>query len=112
MFGEATPLGSAPYANALDDLTFEDANAYRSRVFVSGNLAVIGSGLSHSALQKLVEKYICLPGGSTPYPESGYVGGDNKLRIHLGVTHAGLAFGIPSSSDAGRELTANICSSR
>lgn len=118
MFGEATPLGSSLYANSLDDLSINNTNAYRNRVFLSGNLAVIGSGISHTTLQKLVEKYICLPGGSTPFPASPYVGGDNKVRIHLGVTHAGLAFGIPSNADSTKivqvlshALTARLTSS-
>jgi len=77
---------------------------YRAAHFVRSNLVVAGSGISHAALDALVEKSASqIPDGAAPaLATSTFKGGDVKVRTDAnGPSQLALAFPVPAG-DAGK----------
>lgn len=102
-YGDSAPLGKSLYAANARNISVADALSYRATNFVRSNVVIAGSGLSHSVLTGLVEKYgASIPGGNPASPAtSQYVGGDVKVRTDSnGVSNIALAFPVPSGDAA------------
>lgn len=100
-YGEATPLGASLYANDVNDITYENVLKYRSNNFVSGNLVVTSSGISHDALKSVIECHFnTIPNKTSALPSSPYLGGDIRVKTSSGVTYTALAFETPVGTNA------------
>mmetsp|Transcript_2002 Transcript_2002/g.4143 ORF Transcript_2002/g.4143 Transcript_2002/m.4143 type:complete len:435 (+) Transcript_2002:145-1449(+) len=101
-YGETSPLGGSRFAPNLSKLSVPSVLEYRAAHFVRSNLVVAGSGISHAALDALVEKSASqIPDGAAPtLAASAFVGGDAKVRTS-GPSQLALAFPVPGG-DAGK----------
>ncbi|KAB5593745.1 Ubiquinol-cytochrome C reductase complex core protein [Ceratobasidium theobromae] len=94
----STGLGSSlfvdhPPSNALDAV-----KAFAASAFTKSNIAVIGTGIDHAKLSKLVEKHLsglAPSASSTKAGSSQYFGGETRVGAH-GHGHAAfIGFGAP-----------------
>ena len=104
-YGEGTPLGSPKLASSLDTVSADEAVAYRTANFKSGNVIVTASGISadkHDDLTGLIEKVFApLSSGTGSRAASPYVGGYSKVKKDVcGQTYLGLAFPTPTGEQA------------
>jgi len=103
-YGETSPLGGSRFAPNLSKLSVPSVLEYRAAHFVRSNLVVAGSGISHAALDALVEKSASqIPDGAAPaLATSTFKGGDVKVRTDAnGPSQLALAFPVPAG-DAGK----------
>lgn len=99
-YGELTPLGGSLYADHLDNLAEWEVSKFAAKTFVTGNIIVSGTGVSHDYLKQLVDTlFVAIPKGPATSTKSDYVGGDIRIRKDLGGTsYVGLAFPIGSTT--------------
>ena len=101
-YGENSPLGRPNKATSSLRAEVCDLMAFRANTYTAGNLVVTGSGISHEVLRAAVDGTFHLAEGKDAMPASAYTGGDIKVRTDLsGVSHAGIAFPVPSGAGAG-----------
>ncbi|KAL0574632.1 ubiquinol-cytochrome c reductase core subunit 1 [Marasmius crinis-equi] len=94
-------LGSSLLANQHPSFTAEDIKAFAQSAFTKGNLAVLGSGISHEALSKLVDqslKGLSTSASSSP-AASSYFGGETRIESH-GPQTVFVGFGVAGKPSA------------
>ncbi|WFD35378.1 ubiquinol-cytochrome c reductase core subunit 1 [Malassezia cuniculi] len=76
-------VGSSLYANPASPIAVETVREFAKTVYNSGNIAVVGSGISHEALESLVgSAFGAVPAGSAPSaPATKYFGGDLRTAL-------------------------------
>eukprot|EP00604_Paraphysomonas_vestita_P003085 CAMPEP_0174818162 /NCGR_PEP_ID=MMETSP1107-20130205/791_1 /TAXON_ID=36770 /ORGANISM="Paraphysomonas vestita, Strain GFlagA" /LENGTH=417 /DNA_ID=CAMNT_0016029647 /DNA_START=80 /DNA_END=1333 /DNA_ORIENTATION=+ len=90
-YGEASSLGSSPYALNLDDLSAADVLAFRQRNFTAPNVTIIANGVSVDTLDKVTS---AIPAGDVAkFEQVNYVGGVVRNRVDAGGRlHTAVAF--------------------
>ena len=88
-------LGSSLFAPAHNSITAADIKSFASASFTKGNIAVIGTGINPSTLNKLVERSFTLTNASSVVsaPPSKYFGGETRLEGHGGPQTVFIGFG-------------------
>jgi len=98
-------LGSSLFApSSHNDVTLEDIKAFASSSFAQGNIAVIGTNIDSSRLNKLVESSFAgasQGGSAVSTPASKYFGGETRLEGSEGPQTVFIGFGTTNSGNAG-----------
>ncbi|CDO76334.1 hypothetical protein BN946_scf184795.g5 [Trametes cinnabarina] len=95
-------LGNSIFATPGHHLTAEDVKAYADSVFGAGNVAFVGTGIDHAALEKLLEKSLG-KFASSAVPSSApskYFGGESRLDAHGGPQTVFIGFGAVGAPSA------------
>ncbi|KAF9446857.1 LuxS/MPP-like metallohydrolase [Macrolepiota fuliginosa MF-IS2] len=96
-------LGSSLFAPAHNDINVADIKAFASSAFAKGNVAVIGTNIDSSTLNKLVEQSFTAATaaeGSTAAPASKYFGGETRLEGSGGPQTLFIGFGAEGAPSA------------
>ncbi len=94
-------LGSSLFAPAHNSITAEDVKSFASSVFTKDNIAVLGTGIEHSRLAKLSEKYFNLQASATStVPASKYYGGESRVESSSGPQTLFIGFGTSGTPPA------------
>ncbi|KAI0937940.1 hypothetical protein AcV7_003270 [Taiwanofungus camphoratus] len=90
-----TGLGSSLFASAGSHVFAEDVKTYADSVFGTGNIAVLGTGVDPSTLQKLVEQSLgSLPASAAPTSSpTSYFGGETRIEAHGAPETVFIGFG-------------------
>ncbi|KAG8909021.1 ubiquinol-cytochrome c reductase core subunit 1 [Tulasnella sp. 403] len=74
-------LGSSVFAPSSHHLTVNDVKEYASKVFSSGNIAVIGTGVDEALLKKLVDEHLAeaASGAAPTSTPTKYFGGETRV---------------------------------
>ena len=77
-------LGNSIFATPGHHVSADDVKAFAQSVFGAGNVAVLGTGISPAALEKLVEKSLgSLSSAVSPSASaSSYYGGETRVDAH------------------------------
>ena len=88
-------LGSSLFAPAHNSITAADIKSFASASFTKGNIAVVGTGIDQSTLNKLVEQSFTSTKDSSVVsaPASKYFGGETRLKGHGGPQTVFIGFG-------------------
>lgn len=96
-------LGSSLFAPANTDISVADIKAFASSSFAKGNMAVIGTNIDSSTLNKLVEQSFAgasIAEGAAISPASKYFGGETRLDGHEGPQTVFIGFGTTGGHSA------------
>lgn len=80
-------LGSSVYAPEHPSINVEDVKAYANSAFTKGNIAFVGSGISESALSKLIAKNFASSASDGAAPSTSATkahGGESRQASHNG----------------------------
>lgn len=100
-------LGSSLFAPSHNHVTLEDIKEFASSSFANGNIAVIGTNIDSSKLNKLVESSFAgaragaSQQGGVSTPASKYFGGETRLEGSEGLQTVFIGFGTTNSANAG-----------
>ena len=96
-------LGNSIFAASGHHVSSEDVKAYAQSVFSQGNVAVVGTGIDASTLEKLLEKSLgssfasASAASSTP---STYFGGETRVDAHDGPQTVFIGLGTTGAPSA------------
>ncbi|TBU24944.1 LuxS/MPP-like metallohydrolase [Dichomitus squalens] len=96
-------LGNSIFATPGHHVTAEDVQAYAHAVFGQGNVAVLGTGIDPSALEKLLAQSLgkSFAAASAPASKpSSYFGGESRLDAHEGAQTVFVGFGAAGAPSA------------
>lgn len=96
-----TGLGNSIFASPLNKVTNAAVKSYAADLFKTGNIALVGSGISLEKLQHFAETYFAnLPEGQNSVTPSKYFGGESRVEAAATANgHYVLAFeGAPLNS--------------
>ncbi|KAJ7890658.1 Metalloenzyme, LuxS/M16 peptidase-like protein [Mycena olivaceomarginata] len=88
-------LGASLFAAPHTPVTATDVQQFAASAFAKGNFAVLGSGISQSALAALVQHAVS-PKSTSPAPTTSatsYFGGESRLETHGGPQTIFIGFG-------------------
>lgn len=97
-------LGSSLFASPHHSVTESDVKSFAASAFTKGNIAVLGTGISQSALTQLVDaslaKVASSPGAAAASSSaSSYFGGETRVQAH-GLQTVFVAFGVSGAPPA------------
>ncbi|KAJ7449596.1 Metalloenzyme, LuxS/M16 peptidase-like protein [Mycena latifolia] len=92
-------LGASLFAAPHTHVTVNDVQEFAASAFVKGNVAVLGTGISQSALSSLVEAALSLEpaGAPTTTAASAYFGGETRMESHGTAQTVFIGFGAAGS---------------
>ena len=96
-------LGNSIFAASGHHVSSEDVKAYAQSVFGQGNVAVLGTGIDASTLEKLLEKSLGTSFASASAPASQastYFGGETRVDAHHGAQTVFIGFGATGAPSA------------
>jgi ubiquinol-cytochrome c reductase core subunit 2 len=95
-------LGLSLFAPAHNSITSTDIKSFADASFTKGNIAVVGTGINQSTLNKLVEQSFTSTNTSTDVstPASKYFGGETRLTGHGGPQTVFIGFGTTDTGSA------------
>ncbi|KAI8144634.1 Metalloenzyme, LuxS/M16 peptidase-like protein [Fennellomyces sp. T-0311] len=92
-------LGNSIFASRASPVNNAAVKSYAAELFKSGNIALVGSGLSLETVQKFAETFIDVPAGQSTVPATKYFGGESRVEAASAKNHFVLAFeGAPLNS--------------
>lgn len=76
-----TGLGASLFASSASPISVTDVEEYASKVFSSGNIAVVGTGVEESTLKALVDEHLAgaSTGSASSSAPSKYYGGETRI---------------------------------
>jgi len=88
-------IGLSLFAPAHNSITAADIKSFASASFTKGNIAVVGTGIAQSTLNKLVEQSFTSTNDPSVVstPASKYFGGETRLEGHGGPQTLFIGFG-------------------
>ena len=88
-------LGSSLFTSADHPFSEADIKSFASDAFTKDNIAVVGTGINQSTLNKLVEESFASTKDSSAVsaPASKYFGGETRLKAHGGPQSVFIGFG-------------------
>ena len=96
-------LGNSIFAASGHHVSSEDVKAYAQSVFSQGNVAVVGTGIDASTLEKLLEKSLgssFASASATSSTPSTYFGGETRVDSHDGPQTVFIGFGTTGAPSA------------
>ncbi|KAI1791358.1 LuxS/MPP-like metallohydrolase [Ganoderma leucocontextum] len=96
-------LGNSIFAASGHHVSSEDVKAYAQSVFGQGNVAVVGTGIDPSTLERLLEKSLGNSFASASAPASKastYFGGETRVDAHDGAQTVFIGFGTTGAPSA------------
>lgn len=73
-------LGNSIFAKPTAHINNAAVKAFAKELFTSGNVAFVGTGVEHEALEALAESFLTLPSGQLSLAASKYYGGDARVN--------------------------------
>ncbi|KZT01839.1 LuxS/MPP-like metallohydrolase [Laetiporus sulphureus 93-53] len=96
-------LGSSPFTSPGTHVSVDDVHAYAKSVFTTSNIAILGSGIDASVLEKLVGQSLsgALTASSAPTSSpSAYFGGETRIEAHGAPETVFIGFGTSGAPAA------------
>ncbi|CAK5267577.1 unnamed protein product [Mycena citricolor] len=88
-------LGASLFAAPHTPITAHDVEQFAATAFSKDNIAVLGTGISESALSSLVQAAFASQSGSaTASTPSAYFGGETRVQAHGGAQTVFIGFGV------------------
>lgn len=86
-------LGNSLFAPTTSKIDVAKVKNFAKRIFTSGNIALIGSGIGHDQLTSLAESFAALPSGAAVKSDpSKYYGGESRIEAESDLGHFLLAY--------------------
>ncbi|KAI8356110.1 Metalloenzyme, LuxS/M16 peptidase-like protein [Choanephora cucurbitarum] len=75
-----TGLGNSIFAKPTAHAKNATVKAFAQQLFTQGNVALVGTGVEHEALEHLAETYFNLPAGNLNLASTKYYGGESRIE--------------------------------